>query len=327
MMHGEMQSSGSPGSSSGRAIPCCKYCFCRLVLMLDSKNSSIVVDWRTSYRSEFSTRSGPLVIIVSDFRGAVPSTRTTGIADLQARFLGLDDAGQSCQCPSPAELFIERDMGVDRLGITPFNEMGYRKRVGVPNGIRTRVSALKGLNPRPLDDGDGQSRAGGRRCGRGPRFKHASIAQRRRANRPAARARFPSAGCRGGARICHPAAGRARVCRRARTRPAGCARTHGGRSGIAVVPGGQREEIRIMDSKASAVWKGSLKDGNGEVSSESGVLSSAAYTFATRFEGKPGTNPEGVDCSGARRLFLDGAVGPSWAGPDSRRITSARPRR
>ena len=47
-----------------------------------------------------------------------------------------------------------------------------------------------------------------------------------------------------------------------------------------------------MDSKASAVWKGGLRDGSGEVSSASGVLSAAAYTFATRFEGRPGTNPE-----------------------------------
>ena len=30
----------------------------------------------------------------------------------------------------------------------------YCIRIGVPNGIRTRVLALKGLDPRPLDDGD-----------------------------------------------------------------------------------------------------------------------------------------------------------------------------
>ena len=47
-----------------------------------------------------------------------------------------------------------------------------------------------------------------------------------------------------------------------------------------------------MDSKASAVWKGDLKGGNGTISANSGVLSGAAYTFATRFEGSPGTNPE-----------------------------------
>ncbi len=47
-----------------------------------------------------------------------------------------------------------------------------------------------------------------------------------------------------------------------------------------------------MDSKASAVWKGDLKGGNGTISANSGVLSGAAFTFATRFEGSPGTNPE-----------------------------------
>ena len=47
-----------------------------------------------------------------------------------------------------------------------------------------------------------------------------------------------------------------------------------------------------MDSKASAVWKGDLRGGNGTISAASGVLSGAAYTFATRFEGSAGTNPE-----------------------------------
>jgi lipoyl-dependent peroxiredoxin len=47
-----------------------------------------------------------------------------------------------------------------------------------------------------------------------------------------------------------------------------------------------------MVRKASAVWKGGLKDGQGTVSSSSGVLSSAAYNFAQRFEDAPGTNPE-----------------------------------
>ena len=47
-----------------------------------------------------------------------------------------------------------------------------------------------------------------------------------------------------------------------------------------------------MDSKASAVWKGDLKGGSGTISANSGVLSDAAFTFATRFEGSPGTNPE-----------------------------------
>lgn len=47
-----------------------------------------------------------------------------------------------------------------------------------------------------------------------------------------------------------------------------------------------------MESKASAQWAGGLKDGTGEVSTASGVLASAAYRFATRFEGAKGLNPE-----------------------------------
>src|ERR1700675_916053 len=47
-----------------------------------------------------------------------------------------------------------------------------------------------------------------------------------------------------------------------------------------------------MERKASAVWKGGLKDGNGTVSSASGILSNTPYSFKTRFENNPGTNPE-----------------------------------
>lgn len=47
-----------------------------------------------------------------------------------------------------------------------------------------------------------------------------------------------------------------------------------------------------MQRKGSAVWKGGLKDGKGAVSSASGVLNSTPYSFSTRFENTPGTNPE-----------------------------------
>jgi len=47
-----------------------------------------------------------------------------------------------------------------------------------------------------------------------------------------------------------------------------------------------------MKRRASAVWKGGLKDGKGVVSTESGVLSNTAYSFSTRFENEKGTNPE-----------------------------------
>ena len=40
----------------------------------------------------------------------------------------------------------------------------------------------------------------------------------------------------------------------------------------------------MPNSNASAVWNGNLKEGSGNISSESGVLSEAAFTFASRFE-------------------------------------------
>lgn len=47
-----------------------------------------------------------------------------------------------------------------------------------------------------------------------------------------------------------------------------------------------------MDRKASAVWQGGLKDGKGTLSTASGVLKQTQYSFSTRFENGPGTNPE-----------------------------------
>ena len=47
-----------------------------------------------------------------------------------------------------------------------------------------------------------------------------------------------------------------------------------------------------MKRKASAVWNGSLKDGKGTISTESGLLENAQYSFSTRFEDGKGTNPE-----------------------------------
>ncbi len=47
-----------------------------------------------------------------------------------------------------------------------------------------------------------------------------------------------------------------------------------------------------MKRKASAVWKGGLKDGKGGISTESGVLKDTQYSFSMRFENGIGTNPE-----------------------------------
>ncbi|MGO9480480.1 MAG: OsmC family protein [Candidatus Kryptoniota bacterium] len=47
-----------------------------------------------------------------------------------------------------------------------------------------------------------------------------------------------------------------------------------------------------MKRKASAVWSGGLKNGKGTISTDSGILSAAQYSFITRFENGKGTNPE-----------------------------------
>jgi osmotically inducible protein OsmC len=47
-----------------------------------------------------------------------------------------------------------------------------------------------------------------------------------------------------------------------------------------------------MDRTASAVWNGDLKAGKGTISTHSGVLKDAQYSFKTRFEDGVGTNPE-----------------------------------
>jgi len=47
-----------------------------------------------------------------------------------------------------------------------------------------------------------------------------------------------------------------------------------------------------MLRKGSAVWQGGIRDGKGTVSTESGTLDGAQYSFNTRFEDGKGTNPE-----------------------------------
>jgi lipoyl-dependent peroxiredoxin len=47
-----------------------------------------------------------------------------------------------------------------------------------------------------------------------------------------------------------------------------------------------------MQRTASAQWNGGLKDGKGTISTPSTVLKQTPYSFSTRFENQPGTNPE-----------------------------------
>ena len=47
-----------------------------------------------------------------------------------------------------------------------------------------------------------------------------------------------------------------------------------------------------MIRKATAVWRGTGRAGNGDLSTESGALEHVPYSFRTRFESEKGTNPE-----------------------------------
>ncbi len=74
-----------------------------------------------------------------------------------------------------------------------------------------------------------------------------------------------------------------------------------------------------MKKTASAVWQGGLKDGKGQISTESGALKQAPYGFNTRFEGTPGTNPEeliGAAHAGCFSMALSMILGEAGLTPE-----------
>jgi osmotically inducible protein OsmC len=79
-----------------------------------------------------------------------------------------------------------------------------------------------------------------------------------------------------------------------------------------------------MKRKASAVWEGGLRDGQGRLSTASGVLSNTPYSFATRFESGIGTNPEELIAAahaGCFSMALSGQL--ASAGMTARSIQTA----
>jgi osmotically inducible protein OsmC len=88
----------------------------------------------------------------------------------------------------------------------------------------------------------------------------------------------------------------------------------------------QQKEEEYMVRKASAVWKGSLKEGKGTVSSDSGVLSNTPYSFATRFESAKGTNPEELIAAahaGCFTMALSAQLGTAGITPESLETTAS----
>jgi osmotically inducible protein OsmC len=75
-----------------------------------------------------------------------------------------------------------------------------------------------------------------------------------------------------------------------------------------------------MQRKASAVWKGGLKDGKGAISAPGGVLNNTPYSFTTRFENAPGTNPEELIAAahaGCFSMALSAQLGGANLTPES----------
>jgi osmotically inducible protein OsmC len=80
-----------------------------------------------------------------------------------------------------------------------------------------------------------------------------------------------------------------------------------------------------MKRKASAEWNGDLKTGKGVVSTESGTLSGAQYSFTTRFENGKGTNPEELIAAahaGCFTMALSAELGKAGLVPASLRTSA-----
>jgi len=67
-----------------------------------------------------------------------------------------------------------------------------------------------------------------------------------------------------------------------------------------------------MQREATAVWVGTIREGKGRITTQSGVLSGTPYSFAMRFDNVPGTNPEELIAAahaGCFSMALSGQLG------------------
>src|ERR1700709_665931 len=80
-----------------------------------------------------------------------------------------------------------------------------------------------------------------------------------------------------------------------------------------------------MKTQGSAVWNGGIKDGKGAISTKSGALTAYPYGFSSRFEGKPGTNPEeliGAAHAGCFTMALSAVLGEAGLTATSMQTTA-----
>jgi len=75
-----------------------------------------------------------------------------------------------------------------------------------------------------------------------------------------------------------------------------------------------------MKRTANAHWKGSIKEGSGAVSTQSGILDKTQYSFKSRFEEGKGTNPEeliGAAHAGCYAMAFSLMLGEAGYEPDN----------
>ena len=84
----------------------------------------------------------------------------------------------------------------------------------------------------------------------------------------------------------------------------------------------------MLKRRASATWKGSLKEGTGSLSAFGGVLNNTPFSFKTRFQsedGKDGTNPEELMAAahaGCFTMATGAELGRAGFTPDSLETTA-----
>ena len=80
-----------------------------------------------------------------------------------------------------------------------------------------------------------------------------------------------------------------------------------------------------MDRKGSAVWRGTIREGQGTISTETGTLANAQYNFTSRFEHGAGTNPEellGAAHAGCFSMAFSGQLTAANLVPDKIETTA-----
>jgi osmotically inducible protein OsmC len=81
-----------------------------------------------------------------------------------------------------------------------------------------------------------------------------------------------------------------------------------------------------MDRSASAVWHGTIKEGTGTISTQSGTLKDTQYSFKARFADGVGTNPEELIAAahaGCFTMAFSGQLTNAGFTPESIETTAA----